>query len=320
MSVVVANRRPRNAIVVKTAYTAQPRKGARRQQKKKLNGPAGPRAGMDTAGGAYAKLLNDPCNATPVKPLYGGTGTGYLSRFTKEASFSSDTGIFAWVPSAGPGSTPVSYWSGASGSAVIGNRVYNAGPGQTFLSASASECRVVAACITTIYTGTELNRAGIINRAQLNGGDVNDIVTSPVTSTFDTIASLFPQECRTPDTPLEAKFAPGLTDGMFHATNATIVATPGMGGIAVMWRGLGGQPIKFRLTLVVEWRPTSIEGLVAPVSTGNISSWSTERVVASLYAADPQWAFTKRMLSYAGRAALSYMSTAATGGALRLTY
>jgi len=164
---------------------------------------------------------------------------------------------------------------------------YAAGPGSTFLAGVAGEVRPVAACLQLMYTGTELNRAGVVNRSQINGNEA--ILYSG--NTADTIATSCPMECRMPDSgPLEVKWAPGVLDGDF-AYVGTTQTTGQRGAVAFVWRGLGSGSIKVRATVVYEWRPTPAEGIIAPSAVGSKSRNTMDEIVGILSASAPNWAY-----------------------------
>jgi len=218
-----------------------------------------------------------------------GTGAGYLTRVVSEWSFPNDSGYAALIPGCwGTGPTTSSFVYGfAVNSSTAMPGTYGAGPGSAFLSGVAAEARPVAACLQLMYTGTELNRAGVVNRSQMNGNEA--ILYSGTTA--DSIAVSCPNEVRMPDgSPIEVKWAPGVLDGDF-AYAGTTQTTGQRGAIALVWRGLGSGTIKVRATIVYEWRPTPVEGLVAPSASGSKSRNTMDEIVGVLSAAAPNWAY-----------------------------
>jgi len=269
--------------------TARPRPRARPLVKRPNANPARPM--LDTAAAAYARLLADPCDAGLARPLYMGTGTGYLTRFTQDYSFTNDSGVFVVTPSNYGGGTSATIQSANdNASATLLTLVNQVGPGYTFLNTNAADARPVAACLTTIYTGTELNRAGLINRCQLTGDAATGWGAGVLS--YDTISSSFPTEDRTPTGRLEVKWAPGQRDADF-SNAATNSRQPNNAALAVLWRGLGtSSSLKFRVTIVYEWRPPSNESIVLPPSAGNPSRNTVEQAVGALYDTNPNWAFS----------------------------
>jgi len=265
--------------------------------------PQRPSAGLDAAGAAHAQLLNDPCGAALTKPVYIGTGSGYLTRFTQDVTFTQDSGLLCFTP-AGTGllgNSGIIQAAGASSSAALVTNSAVTGPGVNFLAGVADQARPVAACIQVIYTGTELNRAGIINRAQFTGADCA-FLDSTTGLTFDSVASSFPVETRTPAERLEVKWAPGMRDSDFTGLNVG-TRVGDRGSIGVLWRGLGAtSSIKLRITVVYEWRPTAIEGVVAPVATGDSSHNTIGAVVNALFRSNPSWGFSDSMMKLGSRA------------------
>jgi len=244
---------------------------------------------LDEAGRAYARLLNDPCAAPLAPPAFMGTGAGYLTRVVNEYSFSSDSGYLALVPGCwGTGATTSSVvYATAVNASTAQPGGYYPGPGSAFFAGIAAEVRPVAACLQLMYTGSELNRSGVVNRSQINGNEA--IAYSG--STADGLAAGCPNEVRTPDsTPIELKWAPGILDGDFAYVGTT--QTSGQrGAIAMVWRGLGSGSIKIRATVVYEWRPTPTEGVIAPSPSGSKSRNTMDEIVGVLSASAPNWAY-----------------------------
>lgn len=142
---------------------------------------APPRAlagGRDADAMRYLALLADPCNATLVSPVYAGEGSGLFVRTKNMFSVGSSATdcLVQFCPSmismnANSVSTyesPV-LWasSNATGTSLaniygeaISRALFGSITGPTMGLAGTARC--VAACVKVHYTGSELNRAGIV--------------------------------------------------------------------------------------------------------------------------------------------------------------
>jgi len=268
----------------KVQLPQKPRQKATRPQTSQVPKARFSLAAMDEAGRAYAAMLTDPCNAELAKPLYMGTGSGYLTRVVSDSNYTTDSGFHAIVP--GVPAQAINYGTAASSVASL-TTVAVQGPGYAFLNGVAYEARPVAACLTFIYTGSELNRSGLVNAGQFTAYDLNAFSSVPA----DNIASSFVQETRMTSNKIEVKWAPGQLDQDFGAVNNTTYLVANRSAIAVLWRGLNGTA-KVRSTIIYEWRPTLSEGVAAPPSTGNASRNTTEQIVGLISQAEPKWAYS----------------------------
>jgi len=147
----------------------------------------------------FAKLLADPYNAKLTHPVYAGAEGGLLARCeafgTWGTGVDQTSGIFHWTPGA-IGSTNTEYLLvGTTAPNVSGAAVgYNATPGKTFLTNNACAVRVVAACVTITYPGTELNRSGRVHYGHTSGA----FLDAGNSTTVDQIAGSLEHFERTP--------------------------------------------------------------------------------------------------------------------------
>jgi len=238
-------------------------------------------------------LLKDPCHAELAEPIYMSTGTGYLTRCLLDKSFTDDSGV-VFVNPASWGLAGANCGLGYATSTGAGNSIggvawYN-GPGAVFLTSVAAEVRPVAACITTYYAGTESLRAGSVAQAQVDAAQASLVLNSGATP--DSLGPFFATEDRTPGTSLETRWAPGAQDGDW-GNSTTSYWTGGHGAVGVLWRSLGGQAIKFRVTVVYEWKPTQAEGLQNEPARGSKSANTIDQVVGFLAGQDPMWGLSR---------------------------
>lgn len=134
--------------------------------------------GMDAAAKAYAAMLLDPCGAPLSRPIYSGTGTGYLIRVQSSLTLDLTTfpnarvalfpGVYDPTTPAGPevrGSLSWNQNSASNAVCVPYTQVLEAIPGYSFLG-QVSTFRPVAACMEITYTGANDAMRGMIGVRQ----------------------------------------------------------------------------------------------------------------------------------------------------------
>lgn len=116
-------------------------------------------AQLDEGARRWMKLLADPCGADITHPLYGGTGSGYLSRFrfTVDAPSAATDFVFSFNPSVQWGEAGWSGWADAPGG-VLGNAQRVNMPG--WLVQNSDAYRIVASCLRVVYTGSAMECSG----------------------------------------------------------------------------------------------------------------------------------------------------------------
>lgn len=244
----------------------------------------------------HVNMIVDPCNAELGPTAYRGSD-GIISRFRN-------------VQTIGP--------SGAkTGFAFIFYPAYNAimalnanssdslafvpttgGPGQSFLLASGSAQRAVGACTSISYTGTELDRSGILYTG------VVPIAALGVSKTLAEIAMLLQHEQRVSDAMIEVKWSPSSIEEEYWESGTT---TPSGSGDrnAIVVIGLGLNPAttssNFSLinTLIAEWRPEPGNGLSTPNPSSHDVPGGLEKVRSVLQKMGNWWSTGARLAATA---------------------
>jgi hypothetical protein len=204
-------------------------------------------------------MIMDPCNAKITPTAYRG-GDGFVQRFrtTQSVALTTQTCFISiFYPAYNS-----YYIAGVALPSTVntGPLSYNtAGPGQAFLLANADSQRAVAACTQVDYSGTELNRQGLLYRG---------IVKASVFSnnfTVDNIIALLGNPERVPDSTSEVKWVPGATEEEYWNTGSISPDGPGDRNV-IVYIGTGftsAVTFSFTNTLIAEWQPNFGVGIAA---------------------------------------------------------
>lgn len=228
-------------------------------------------------------MLLDPCEAPLGLTAYRGSD-GIVTRFRSQLSVNV-AGSSAYVHAYYPAYNGVWSQSVADLNAALTPSYATPGPGQAFLLSTAESQRVVAACSRLAYTGTELNRQGMVYRgllpeAALTGASINTLI--PLLQSAD----------RMPDRVLETKFVPNASEEEYWKTG---VAAPEAAGDrnAIVTIVLGDPaaltPLAITSVLVAEWRPKFGVGMQVPSPNTADSPAGLERVRTALSRAGNWW-------------------------------
>lgn len=232
-----------------------PRRGAKRGR---ARGVLVARSELVERVSGHTDMVLDPCNSRITPTAYRGQD-GFVQRFAKTQAFTTTTescfinifypaynSIFTYaVGSPSSGVAPVSYGI--------------AGPGQAYLLSSADGMRPIGACVEVDYTGTELNRQGLLYM-----GSVKSSVFDSVFN-LDQITALLGHPIRVPDSTASVKWIPSPSDEEYWNVGAGV---PGNGGDrnVIVTVGIGfTDPVSFQLTttLIAEWQPNFGLGIAA---------------------------------------------------------
>lgn len=242
---------------VKTVRTSS--NPARKQRRKKQPRAPAMASAMSVVAHNHYRMLRDPCHATLGESAYPGRA-GLTSRFTGITTYSggTDTAFYA--------SYAMSALAQASGTAASSATsfipVYGIGlPGQSYMIANADSYRVIGACISMEYTGTELNRSGIIYGGVLPASTI----PAGVATSIDALKVLLSSETRTPDTrTLEINWFPGTNDSEYVKTTDAVY-TDSHNNVTIAMESMpAGVQMKVRVTVIIEWLPKISLGMSMP--------------------------------------------------------
>lgn len=213
---------------------------------------------------SHVRMLADPCNAIISPTAYRGKD-GFVNRFTQIYSTAPNTGtcsIIAFWPrynrvfqrNIGTDNDPFSL-------NMYDPTYSKAGPGGAFLGTNAGETRPVAACITSSYIGTELDRQGYIVSGVVPYG------TTTGTLTLSQLRTICQRWQRTADGEVETKWIPTPSDEEYEQIPATLPASPTDDNIVVHINcGFAESKDNFyhRVVSVTEWQPYYGLGISCP--------------------------------------------------------
>jgi len=248
---------------------------------------------IDAATAAYLRLLNDPCAADLVPATYGGTGSGYLMR-TKQFVYPLSTAVDAvleFTPgwSNQPTRLTTATTSGGALSVVSATGI----PAQ--LAVVSDTFRCVAACVKIYYTGSELNRAGMVFGNLLDGPSLASAEVPGIAAPG--YAASAARYVRLGSEMHEFRWCPAETDQTFVTEgNATPAYAPPEGStLQLGFVGVPANTVSFEITAVWEWQPiklanntnsaivTSSRGPVTPLPLsatlhrlGPLARWATD--------------------------------------------
>lgn len=233
----------------------------------------------------HVNMIVDPCNAELGPTAYRGAD-GIISRF-RNVSVVSPAGKTGFMFVFYPAYNAIQLIA-VNPSDVLAFSPTAGGPGQSFLLASGASQRAVAACSSLNYTGTELDRSGVIYSG------VVPIAALGVAKRVDEFAVNLQHESRVIDGHLEVKWSPSSIEEEYWESG---VATPPGGGDrnAIVFIGLGFNPLttsgNFSIinTLIAEWRPEPGLGLSNPNPSSHDVPGGIEKVRSTLQKLGNWW-------------------------------
>lgn len=268
--------------------TKAARRTAAQSQKQKVRVPRQLRAGLDSQGQAWARLLNDPCGAPLAHPCYAGGDGGILMRFENAFDIgtgATDTaGVFVYTPGAigvtGGNGTAIVTGVGASAAVNLTLAFPTAAtqPGYTFLNTNASNVRAVSACIQITYLGAESARSGVVNFGCLNGGTF----TTADTPNTGNASNVFEHFERTPLNTIEVKWRPTAFDQTFRdqSQGLTTAEISKCGAVGFSFSGLtAAAGLRIRMVCVYEYTPNGQVGIVNTSNSRSTSGNSMDNVL-----------------------------------------
>lgn len=248
----------------------------------------------------HTDMLMDPCNSKITPTAYRGQD-GFVQRFARTNSFTTTTGtsfVFVYYP-AYNGMYLTELPLGTTSIPIV---TYNTtGPGQAFLLTNSDAQRAVAACVAVDYTGTELNRQGVIY-----SGLVKQSVFQQ-TTTVDTLCALLGNPQRMPDSTRELKWIPSSVEEEYWQTGAVVPEASGDRNVMVVVGTGFTDPVQmqFTTTLIAEWQPNAGLGLAANNPNTLDAPGGLERVRANLSRAGSWWVGAAHSLEHGYQTARS---------------
>jgi hypothetical protein len=261
-------------------------------------------------------MVSDPCNSILGHTAYRGKD-GFINRFSaiyNTGGVGATCSIIAYWPrynrvfklsiAAETDNFSVNFYDATFSSA---------GPGGAFLGTNAGEVRPVAACITSSYVGTELDRQGYV---------VSGVLPySTITGTLNigTLRQLCQKWMRTPDAQNETKWIPTPSDEEYEPIPATLPANPTDDNVVVhIACGFAAGKVNFyhRVVNIFEWQPFYGLGISCPTPNTPDAPGGLERVRSALANMGDWWMEATHTAATALRVGANiYNSTRALGAA-----
>lgn len=258
------------------------------------------------------KLIMDPCSADLING-YALSTRGVVHRYSSVFSVTG-TNTTQSAVSIFPcdyGASAIRMYSAGSSGAALPTPVTRALPGQVALDAAYDNITTLAACVQVIYTGTELERSGYVGVGQGSTSGLLDtfVFTGPGPATFDNVLSSCQMVTRTPDSPVELKWAPtisnfngaqGVEENGYSTSN---------NGLFFVVNGVNTTNYMFKVTIVYECLPKTTIGMPFPAVGRTIRPGAAERITSALNSAGMWW----NNLMQLGGAASSMIEMAGRG-------
>jgi len=291
------------------AKRTQKRKNANAKPKGKRKGSRGATHALDAGAMAWARLLDDPCGAPLARPCYGLSASGTLTRVKQIVLLGGNTGAVDgftfFQPTGRVDLTTSGCMVGHGYSITTGGAlgVITGAAGPSFLSSTmVGSYRPVAGCIKALYTGTELNRSGIISVGIWTENQLP--VGSTPSATAYTLSLGALDRARTGERQHEVKWVPAMPYDQVYAANAS----GAMGGVyanaTVIWVAGYNVPagsVSVEIDFVYEIIPEA--GYGAPSIEAAPSRNSAQQVLSFL--SEAAGGLTRWAISPPGRAAIS---------------
>jgi hypothetical protein len=251
---------------------------------------------LDKPARDFAKLLNDPCYAPIVPPVYSSSGTGIFMRVEADFIAGSEAtsvgsaciftpGLMGPTGSSVSGVLVPTTVVASDFGAIVWNNDLTKQPGFG-MAASYGAVRVVAACLQVSYIGSELSRSGVVSLGQFTRAEAAAITTTAG------LRSLSAKVVRVPDGVLEIKLAPTSMNEAFHSLSASgTTDAPDMASLACTVTGIANSTgVRYRLVQILEWMPSQGTGVINQTATTDSHS-TLSAVVSALSRARPDWQF-----------------------------
>lgn len=223
----------------------------------------------------HVTMVMDPCNAELGPTAYRGAD-GIVTRFRNVVQITPAVGKQGFFYVFYPAYNSAQLVSVNPSDAVTWG-ANTVGPGQTFLLNNGESQRVVGACSALNYTGTELDRSGIIYSGVVPISALN------VSKTVSDIIPILQHEHRVSENTIEVKFSPTASEEDYWNSGS---AAPDQIGdhnaICIIGLGLSAttsaQNFSIINTLIAEWRPEPGFGLSTPNPSSHDVPAGLERV------------------------------------------
>lgn len=232
----------------------------------------------------HTNMVLDPCNAKIAPTAYRGMD-GFVQRFARNQTVNTGTDQ-CFISIYYPQYNGIFTSNVPTGATVIPPVVFGtAGPGQSYLLTNSDAQRAVGACVDINYTGTELNRQGMLYM-----GSVKCSLFSAAT-TIDQLTTLLGHPQRVPDGKSSVKWIPSPIDEEYWLTGPTSPDNSGdRNAIVVIGTGFtSASPFQLVTTLIAEWQPNAGIGIASNNPNSHDTPGGLEHVRNNLQRAGTWW-------------------------------
>lgn len=239
----------------------------------------------------YAMLV-DPCYATLCESAYRGAA-GYVQRFVKVTNYTTGTNT-SFCAIYNPAAVASTQADLANAAAPFSATYAIPSAGSAFLTANSSGHRCIGFCVQIEYTGTELNRSGLLGAATVNA-ELFNIGTGGLT--VADIQPLIPNVTRTMDGTAEVKWSPGVGNEQYVKLGDApgVLYANDMNSLVIYGTGLpAGNQIRLVETTIYEYLPTINTGLATPAATAGSNPPGAFEKLHNAAHADPTFAHSLR--------------------------
>lgn len=262
--------------MAKAKAKAKPNKTTRTQPKPRVQRPIGMQ--FNESARKYAALLADPCNGDLVTGPFGDGSGGMVGRFEREFFIVGGAGSTACAFAYSPHANNFAFASGAAITDTTtitwtNNTDATVPPGFSFMQSNAASVRPLACCMQVYWTGTELNRQGVVSVGRMPAEVFDD-----TTLTVARIRTASQYTERTPDTYSEIVWRPQEQDTYFTRVTGSgpSAITSFAQSTALVMTGAylpADTPLRVRVVVVYEWIPDPMSGF--KVTTGRYADKPT---------------------------------------------
>lgn len=218
----------------------------------------------------HVKLLLDPCSAELGPTAYRGRD-GFVSRFSgfhANADAAASCAVFLWYPRINRiYNRGVAAFTTDLGAIDFYGANSAAGPGADYLFSNAEASRCISGCLQAFYSGTELDRQGIVYQGVVPARTFSN--TAAGVNTAARFTQLLQAQSRCPDSVVETKWVPSAENEEYEDTGIGS-STPHLlsGDNVVVFIAsafaVGKLNFNFRVVGNYEWLPTPGAGFMCP--------------------------------------------------------
>lgn len=310
----------RRALLAKTQADRELNKyrknNASRPRRRRSRG-GGASAGTSPAA-AFARMLDDPCNAEMHTGVYPGE-IGAVQRAVADFSTAGGAGNTCGYVMYWPSVNAADQGSTTAGNVIISHNWTVAAPfspGHSLFQAVASKSRCLGACLQ--LSPASLSLTNIVGEVTVGCVSSDMIPVGAGALTIDQLFNTLSLKSVLQRKPVEVKFTPGTFDNRYNSYGVAATAdTSDTNVLVIAWRGIpAGTAFSARITALVEYTAKSTSSIAASAAatSGGLNHLA---VTTALHKHKPSWFHNlySHVAEDAGLAARYVARTAMAAGA-----